>query len=174
MTCATCRELMPAYLDDELLPAESEELRAHLGGCVQCRALHEEMSATSTLLQRELVRYPAPDILKARIRKALAEPEPLRASGAGRRAWWPMAAAAGLLVAVMSSAATWGVVHNGSAGTGVQDAVLSGHVRSLMPGHLVDVASTNQHNVKPWFNGRTNMSPPVPALDSAGFVLSGG
>ncbi len=56
----------------------------------------------------------------------------------------------------------------------VADAVLSSHIRSLMPGHLTDVASTDQHNVKPWFAGRVNVSPPVPLLDTAGFKLVGG
>ena len=56
------------------------------------------------------------------------------------------------------------------AATGVsssrREEILSSHIRSLMPGHLVDVASNDQHNVKPWFNGRVNLSPPVPRLDS--------
>jgi anti-sigma factor RsiW len=52
--------------------------------------------------------------------------------------------------------------------------VLASHLRSLMPNHLTDVASTDNHNVKPWFNGRVGVSPTVPRLEAQGFPLIGG
>ena len=56
----------------------------------------------------------------------------------------------------------------------VDEQLISSHVRSLQPGHLTDVETTNQHIVKPWFNGRVDFSPPVPELADKGFPLAGG
>ena len=180
MRCAACRELLNANLDNELMTEEMADVRDHLAQCPDCARAYEELAATSHVLRGGLVRYTAPDVLKARIRSALAESHTDAMPDAHeprRPVWsrqWLRLAAAGLVIAVASSVTTFGVVRERGASPSVRDEILTSHVRSLMPGHLTDVASTNQHNVKPWFNGRVDLSPPVPGLDSAGFVLNGG
>ena len=125
------------------------------------------------------MRYPAPDVLKARIRASAAAEanrgEPLtRPRSVLDRVSWSRIAAAALVAAVVGSGATAALMRGGAERSPVAEQVLASHIRSLMPGHLTDVASTDQHNVKPWFNGRVNLSPPVPRLDSAGYPLVGG
>src|SRR5207237_222896 len=87
---------------------------------------------------------------------------------------WPRTIAAAAVVAVVSSALTLVATRQRPAENRIEAEVLASHIRSLMPGHLTDVASNDQHNVKPWFNGRVNMSPDVPRLDSLGYPLVGG
>jgi anti-sigma factor RsiW len=120
------------------------------------------------------VRHRAPDVLKARIRSALAQPDALEPRPVPIPRSWGRLAAAGIMIAIASSALTFATVRPGMVQRRATSDVLASHIRSLMPGHLVDVASTDQHNVKPWFNGRLDLSPTVPRLDSLGFPLIGG
>jgi len=124
----------------------------------------------STALRDELPRFPAPDTLRASVRAgARAE--------AGRRArrrapWWgALAVAASLALVAFGSRQ---LALRGAAGEAITNQVLASHVRSLMPGHLTDVLSSDQHTVKPWFNGKLDFSPPVYDFAGAGFPLVGG
>jgi hypothetical protein len=151
MTCAECRDALDAFADGELLPEEMESVRAHLGSCAACAERSRGVSELSQLLKSNLVRYPAPDVLKARVRADVSavasgpSAHPLRAVRA-TSAWVRMAVVAGF-TAVASSLITQGIVRS-SAPDSVSDQVFVSHIRSLMPGHLTDVASTAQHEVK--------------------------
>ena len=123
------------------------------------------------------MRHPAPDVLKARIRSMLSQPDafsPAVEPPPAARPRWTTLLAAGVVIAAASSALTFGALRRTGPANDTTAAILDSHIRSLMPGHLIDVASTNQHTVKPWFNGRLDLSPAVPNLDSAGFPLLGG
>ena len=93
-----------------------------------------------------------------------------RAANENRVRSWLAPALAG---AVAASLAMVTLLPPGSE-SGVDQQLVSSHVRSLQPGHLTDVQTTNQHIVKPWFNGRIDFSPPVPELADRGFPLAGG
>jgi anti-sigma factor (TIGR02949 family) len=175
MQCNDCREALNAYIDGELLPERGESVRDHLASCVDCKREYDALMAVSASIKESLVQYAAPAQLEDRIRKAVAADDfggdrsPRRIT---RR--WPQLAAAGILIALASSGLTYAIASRSSGTTTVADQVVASHIRSLMPGHLTDVASSNLHNVKPWFAGRIDISPVVPSLDTAGFPLVGG
>lgn len=175
MSCAATRELLSAYLDGELAPDEAARLSEHLTGCAGCAREYEGVLETVRRVRAGLARDRAPDVLRARIRAAVREQRPERAAvphGARRAPWRAIAAA--LVIAVASSGVTMIATDLRQGEPAVADEVLTSHIRSLMPEHLTDVRSSDQHNVKPWFNGRLDFSPVVPLLDADGFPLLGG
>lgn len=172
MRCPQYRDSLDARFDGELTPDEAHEIDQHLATCPECAREYETLTTTHRLLSENLMRHAAPDVLKARIRGALADPAAQRPAPRAKPAWW-RAVAAGVVIAAASSALTFEAVRRtGATGPGTE--LLASHIRSLQPGHLTDVVSTNQHNVKPWFNGRVDVSPAVPNLDTLGFPLVGG
>ncbi|HTK48542.1 MAG TPA: anti-sigma factor [Gemmatimonadaceae bacterium] len=176
MSCPITREALGAYVDGELAPDEAATVAEHLTTCADCARDYDAVLETVRTLREGLVRHRAPDVLRARVRAALREEAPARVQAPRKRAgvpWRALAAAA--VVAVASSGLTLAVARRDVAPRSIaSEEVLTSHIRSLMPDHLVDVRSNDQHNVKPWFNGRLDFSPTVPRLDSIGFPLIGG
>jgi anti-sigma factor RsiW len=180
--CPISHEVLSAYVDSELTAESANMIAGHLAECSRCSAEYHALLATVAALRSELTRYNAPDMLRARIRGAIAT-QPLPAapptpSGVRRRfpRHWRGAAltAAALACVGLGSGATAIALRQSRQSPELVEQVLASHVRSLMPDHLTDVRSSDQHNVKPWFNGRLDFSPAVPRLDSAGFALLGG
>jgi anti-sigma factor RsiW len=115
------------------------------------------------------VRHVAPESLTHRI-AALPELAPPRGANDNRLLRWLGPGAIGALAASLAMV----MLLPAGADSVVDQEIVSSHVRSLQPGHLTDVQTTNQHIVKPWFNGKIDFSPPVPELADAGFPLAGG
>ncbi|WHZ19484.1 MAG: hypothetical protein OJF55_001633 [Rhodanobacteraceae bacterium] len=173
MNCQDVRVLLHAYLDDELGAAESLAVARHLAECDACmQRFHAYTRLRGDVRQADLYR-PAPAALRTRIDSQL--PRPATAPRARRRGWaWAIAALAALF-AVAAVFAGWQTVQLRRQGSDalVAEAV-SDHVRSLLPGHLIDVQTSNEHTVKPWFDGRVDFSPQVKDLTAQGFELVGG
>ncbi len=162
-----------AYVDGELAPEEAQELEAHFKDCRDCARLHDARVALGAAIREQAPALRAPDGLRTRVRAALRTAAGTRATH--RRVppllWRSLALAASLAVV---AAGSWRFALDRTHGEALTDQVLASHVRSLMAGHLTDVVSSDQHTVKPWFNGKLDFSPPVYDFLGRGFPLVGG
>jgi anti-sigma factor RsiW len=173
MNCQQAKPLLGSYADGELEAAVILELEKHIHDCSTCALEWRNLQSLKKTLKQEALYFTAPAELRRRIKSEL--PSPGRASSE-RPAWnwnWLTAAMSGAFAVCLALLLM--VAHNRlSPEQQLAQEIVSSHVRSLMPGHLMDVASTDQHTVKPWFNGKVDFSPPIKNLAPEGFPLAGG
>jgi len=176
MTCDDSRSFLLAYLDCELDAPRSAEFERHIEGCASCsRALEAQQSLRSSIHGAQL-REPLPVGFERKIRRQLDEAS--QPASSWKFTQWRLLAAAAVLLLVIGG--SWKFAQkphdNGDVPVAAADAVelVDAHIRALQPGHLTDVTSTDQHTVKPWFDGRTAFAPPVRDFAAQDFPLVGG
>ena len=179
MSCAESLRVQ-AYFDGELPSPEASEIEKHLRECAQCHGFLEHLERARSTLRRTLSDERASPQLRARVMRALdaEEAAPARpARPAPPRFWnvrhfWAgaLSGASALAVAAVSSFLVLTAVRSNA----LLDTLTASHVRSLSSPHLIEVTSSDRHTVKPWFAGRTDVSPPVADFAGEGYRLLGG
>ncbi len=174
--CSDRESMLQALLDGELDAANTVAIETHLKTCVGCAAHLRTLQALHERLASAELNEPAPAGLRARVEAALAA-EGRRATPVPehRRPWWGGLAAAWSAAGAMTALAAGLLFVQLSAAPAMLEAQLvASHVRSLQASHLIDVATSDRHVVRPWFNGRIDYALPVPELAPEGFPLAGG
>ena len=172
MDCDEVRRMLDAYLDGELHQTRQLDVETHLAGCATCKDAAEDIANFCSLVRMNAPFYKGPPELKAKIRAAL------RKESKPRFRWFsqfslPLSYAAAALVLSFGLAWTWRTFSAGNDQELIAQAIVN-HARSLIAVHMVDVASSDQHTVRPWFTGKFDYSPPVVDLAQAGYPLIGG
>jgi anti-sigma factor RsiW len=172
VNCQNTRDLLNGYADGELDIVNHLAIEEHLSTCPACSRIYEDQKTLKAAMADASLYFNAPPDLRDRIRQAVGRSETDSPRAAGIWIWRLVPAVAAFAVIVIL------VLLFMRPGPATDDLlaseIVSGHVRSMMANHLTDVLSSDQHTVKPWFDGKLDFSPPVIDLAASGFPLVGG
>ena len=177
MNCNEAGMLVAKYADGEVDSLQGRSIEQHLRGCAACSAKHQDLLALRARIGAEVPYFTATPELRERVRALLANaqdtaparPRPQR----DRWRWLTGGALAGCAATLLAwSVGTTVIAWRTNEDVAVE--AVATHVRATLNNHLIQVASSDQHTVKPWLSARLDYSPPVQDLASEGFALTGG
>ena len=173
MTCDDAHRLLAAYHDGELDAVRAVEVEEHLRACDACTAAHENLRTLNSMAQSAY--FPAPVDLRENILAATRESDPVRRVAPAPRVLRPwIVSGLALAAAVVLGFFLAQTFYLPSAKQALLAQLTDSHIRSLIGTHLTDVASSDQHTVRPWFEGKLDFAPPAEDLSVQGFPLVGG
>ena len=170
MNCDLSATRLHGYFDGELDAVRAAEFEKHMAACTECQASLKTMNSLRQGLQRSDLYQSSSIRLRSGITKGLG----IEARTSPPKWKWFLIPAFSMAVAVVAIWIGAVVTQHRSYSARLQTELIDAHVRSLQPGHLMDVESTDQHTVKPWFDGKLDFVPPVSDFAQQGFPLLGG
>jgi anti-sigma factor RsiW len=174
LNCQESLKHIHGYVDGELELTKNLEMDQHLQECSACAQTWAGLQAVRAAIKEEAPYFQAPPSLQNRIRSSVRRES--KAATTPERLWRILAIAAMLAMVLVAGRALLRVLLPLRADDAVLTReLLASHVRSqMLPGHRVDIESSNQHVVKPWFEGKLDFSPTVKDFTDQGFPLLGG
>ena len=177
MNCTRLQQVLDAHIDGELDRATTGEIATHLAECAGCATLRDQRSALRQELRAHAAYFKAPAALAPALRRALAQSTDVHSDQAAKPrtaglSWLHVTAFAAVAALLGLVSGYWLAqpLHDNP----LRDPAVASHVAALAPKRqLIEIASSDRHTVKPWFQGKIDFAPPVKDLTGEGYTLLG-